>query len=439
MQDISYDFITKINNNYKKNKYNKIIENAIKNVGLNSFCLDSSVINETVNIFNIELPKSKIYNQGSSERCWIYAGINVIKHNIAQNLNIDEENFALSANYLAFLDKLEKANTIYNRIIENNKFDFEKEIKKDYLKYGVYEGGYFEYFRSLVKKYGLVPETVMPDVKNSKNPNSLINLLNDKVKKDVFKLIKLKKENSSFNNLMEIKDKMLDENYNILAKCLGELPLNFDFEYKNKNNEYVKLKNLTPLDFANRYLTIDLNNFVGIANVPMFNKKYNCFYRKEFAESIYNNSYVEFINLPIEILKNLAIKQLKNGLPVYFGCAMRKMTNNDLGIMDSNLYNYKDIFNIELLTKSEALSMYDIDFQHLMLLTGVHIEDNKIIRWKVEDSYGDQVHKNGYYIMNDNFFDDFVLEVIIDKKYLSEEQREILKQKPILFDLSEPF
>ena len=107
--------------------------------------------------------------------------------------------------------------------------------------------------------------------------------------------------------------------------------------------------------------------------------------------------------------------------------------------MDSNLYNYKDIFNIELLTKSEALSMYDIDFQHLMLLTGVHIEDNKIIRWKVEDSYGDQVHKNGYYIMNDNFFDDFVLEVIIDKKYLSEEQREILKQKPILFDLSEPF
>ena len=139
------------------------------------------------------------------------------------------------------------------------------------------------------------------------------------------------------------------------------------------------------------------------------------------------------------ILKDLTIKHLKEGIPVYFGCDMKKMRENDLGIMDSELYNYKDIFNVELLSKEEALSMYDIDFQHVMLFTGVHIENGKSIRWKVEDSYGDKVHKNGYYIMNDDFFEDFVLEVIIDKKYLNKEQLEILNQKPILFDVNEPF
>lgn len=143
--------------------------------------------------------------------------------------------------------------------------------------------------------------------------------------------------------------------------------------------------------------------------------------------------------MPIDDLKDLAIKHLKDGIPVYFGCDMKKMIENELGIMDSDLYNYKDTFNINLLSKEEALSMYDIDFQHVMLITGVHIENDKAIRWTIEDSYGDKVHKDGYYIMNDNFFENFVIEVIIDKKYLSKEQVNILNQKPILLDMTDPF
>ena len=277
----------------------------------------------------------------------------------------------------------------------------------------------------------------MPDVMCSKKSKELTKIISDKVKKDIFKLINLKKEKC--NNLDDIKEEMLKENYNLLAKCLGELPFIFDYEYKNKNGEYIKIVNITPKEFAKKYLTINLNNFIGVANVPMYNKEYNKLYRKNYAENIYKNSYVEFINMPIEVLKDLTIKHLKEGIPVYFGCDMKKMRENDLGIMDSELYNYKDIFNVELLSKEEALSMYDIDFQHVMLFTGVHIENGKSIRWKVEDSYGDKVHKNGYYIMNDDFFEDFVLEVIIDKKYLNKEQLEILNQKPILFDVNEPF
>lgn len=232
---------------------------------------------------------------------------------------------------------------------------------------------------------------------------------------------------------------MLRENYNLLAKYLGELPFTFDYEYKTKDGEYRKINNITPKEFANKYLTIELNDLIGIANIPMYNKEYSKLYRKNYTENVYANSYGEFINFPIKDLKKLAIKHLKDGIPVYFGCDMKKMIENDLGIMDSRLYNYKDTFNIGLLSKEEALSMYGIDFHHVMLITGVHIENEKVIRWKIEDSYGDKVHKDGYYIMNDNFFDDFVIEVIIDKKYLTKKQLEILNQEPILFDATEPF
>ncbi len=438
MKDITVEILTKYSDEYKANPTNKVIENAIKNVGIQKVCLNQDVVNRTYNVFNIELPKSKIYNQKESLRCWIHAGINLIKNNVAHNLNVDENKYALSVNYLSFLDKLEKSNSIYNRIIEKEDFDYEKEIKEHYLQAAVYEGGYFAYFRSLVNKYGIVPECIMKDVEESKNSLTLRILFKEKVKKDIFRLLELKKD-KTIDEIMIEKEKMLSQNYNLLSKCLGELPFEFDYEYKTKDGKYVKIQNITPKEFADKYLTLNLNDFVGIANIPMYNKEYYKLYRKKHIENVFEHSYVDTLNMPIDVLKELAIKQLKDGIPVYFGCDMKKMRDRELGIMDSELYNYQDVFSIDLLTKEESLSTYDIDYQHVMLLTGVHVENNQPIRWKVEDSYGDETHQEGYYIMNDNFFNDFVLEVIIDKQYLSKEELKLLEQEKIAFDMDEPF
>ena len=96
----------------------KIIENGIKNIGIEKFCLDRDIVNKTSRLFNIELTHKKIYNQKDSCLCWIYTGIGLIEDNIAENLKVEECN--LSANYLSFLDKLEKSNTLYNKIIEKD-------------------------------------------------------------------------------------------------------------------------------------------------------------------------------------------------------------------------------------------------------------------------------------------------------------------------------
>lgn len=439
MEQITLAELERFDWEYKDAPNNKLIENAIKHVGIEKFCLNQDVINKTYAVFNIELPKSKIYDQVESERCWIHAGVNLIKNNIAQNLDVEESEYALSVNFLAFLDKLEKSNSLYSRIIENSNFDLVAELAKKYLDAPVYEGGYFEYFRALVNKYGIVPEHVMPDAESSKHSERLTKLFREKVKKDLYKLLGAKSAGATPEQLHSQKERMLSENYGLLSKCLGELPMEFDYEYKNKHGKCVKLVGLTPKSFAQKYLTINLNDLVGIANVPMYNKTYGKLYQKKYTENIYEQSDVKFLNMPIDVLKKLTIKSLKDGMPVYFGCEVKKMRDNDLGIMDSNLYNYRDTFGIDLLTKEEALSMRDITFQHVMLMTGVHLEDGKTVRWKVEDSYGDKVHKDGYYIMNDNFFDEFVIETIVDKKYLSPEQITLLEQEPIQFEADEPF
>ncbi|MBP3707011.1 MAG: hypothetical protein J6J36_00135 [Clostridia bacterium] len=438
MKHISLEQINNFKNMYDKNPTNKIIENAITHNGIQSVCLNEDVVKKAKNVFNIEIPTYRIYDQTGSARCWCYAGINMIKNDISNNLNINPKELDLSINYIIFFDKLEKSNNTYENIISLDNVNYDFLNKENILTNCVDEGGWFEWFVAIVNKYGIVPSIEMPETINSKDSTILTMIFTEKVKKDVIKLIEMKQKNISVDNIRKEKTKMLQENYVILCKVLGEPPTQFNFEYKDKENNYIRIDNLTPIEFKNRFLNINLDDFVAVCHVPMYNKPLNNRYRKKYLQNVIDKSYVNFINVPIEDLKELAIKQLRDGTPVWFASEVKKMRDKERGILDSNLYDYKSVLGIEPLTKEESLNLSDIVLQHAMVFTGVNIKDNKPERWKVEDSYGDKVHKNGFYIMNDNFFSDFVMEVIVHKKYLNKNQLELLEKDPIWFDVNDP-
>ena len=224
-----------------------------------------------------------------------------------------------------------------------------------------------------------------------------------------------------------------------MCKILGEPVTEFNYEYKDKNGEYKRIERLTPIEFKNKFLDLELENFVTIGNMPMYNKEYYKVYKKKYLGNIYKESYVKYLNLPIEDLKDLTIKQLKDNIPVYMGAHILKFRDKKSGILDTRLYNYEDTLNLKTLSKEEALNLYDISMHHVMTFTGVNLINDKPQRWKIEDSYGDKEKVNGYYVMNDNFFDEFVLSVVIDKKYLTEEQLKLLEQDPIEFEIEDPF
>ena len=154
--EIEIKDIKQFSKEYNCNPYNKIIENAITQNGLEDACLNRDIIIENKPVFNIELPNTKRYDQKESWKCWIYAGLNMIKYNMAENLNLDLMNFELSSNYIAFFDKLEKSNNVYENIInltiEKTNLNYIK--KEKILKDCVTEAGFYEWFYSIIKKYG---------------------------------------------------------------------------------------------------------------------------------------------------------------------------------------------------------------------------------------------------------------------------------------------
>lgn len=432
---ISIEEIKMFSKKYNEDTQNKVIEKNITEKGLEAACISGEVIKENERIFNIELPDCKRQDQSESHRCWIYAGLNTLKYNISKNLNIDINELDLSTNYIAFFDRLEKANKAYENAINLNNLDFDYINKENIFRYAGSEGGRWEYFVAIINKHGLVPRNIMPDTFETKNWEKLERVYTEKVVKDVLKLLKLKEKNISIDELRKIKERFIGENYSILSKILGEPKYEFTYEYKDINNEEQKIENITPLQFKEKFLSLKVEDFVSIGNVPMYNKEYYKIYRKKYMGGVGN---AEFLNLPINEIKELVINQLKDSIPVYMGVNITKFRDDKSGVLDTRLYNYKEMLGIESLTKEEALNMYNIRYHHAMIFCGVHLVNNKPIRWKIEDSYGDKEKFNGYYIMNDNYFDEFVINIVIDKKYLNEKQLKGLEQEPIEIEGEEP-
>ena len=241
----------------------------------------------------------------------------------------------------------------------------------------------------------------------------------------------MRNSNASLEEFEDKKKIYLQENYNILSKILGEPITKFTYEYKDKDNKIHMYKDMTPLEFKNKFLTINLEDFVSIANIPMYNKEYYKKYKKKYSKIIKD---VEFLNLPIEELKKFAIEQLKDNLPVWFSMNMDKDRDVVSGILDERIFNLNNVFNLKNMTKEELANVGEISAEHAMVFSGVHLIDDKPIRWKVEDSYGDKSKINGYYVMNNNFFEKYVLQIIVDKKYLSDEQKRLLEQEAIEYD-----
>ena len=189
---ISLEQINEFRNAYSNDKTNKIIENAITKNGLENTCIRREIIIENQPVFNIELPESKRYHQKDSWKCWIFAGLNLIKHNIAKNLNMNVMDLELSNNYIAFFDKLEKSNNVYENIlkIENNNYDYLH--KEHFVEECVSEGGNWELFLAIINKYGIVPYSYMPNAIESENYDKISNIYHEKVKKDIVELIELK-------------------------------------------------------------------------------------------------------------------------------------------------------------------------------------------------------------------------------------------------------
>jgi len=428
---ISMNMLKRYKDTFNRNLHNKIMMDAITKVSVNDVATNrNSLINMNFTFSN-EIKTGKTTSQMKSGRCWIFAGTNTLRVYLMRKLNLEE--FELSQSFPFFFDKLEKSNYFLESIIDTIDEDIRSRIVMWLLAAPVNDGGQWDMFINLVEKYGIVPKGVYPETYNSSNSAVLNRLLTHKLREYASILRKMRKDGKNIPFIRKRKEKMLNEVYRFLAINFGIPPESFNFEYRDKDGKFHRYKNITPQEFYKKFIDLDLRNYVSLINAPMEDKEYNKTYTVKYLGNVKGGKDVLYLNLPVDTLKKLAVKQLKDNEPVWFGCDVGKFSDREKGIMDIELFDYHLVFNTDFKwDKGKRLDYGESRLTHAMVITGVNLVDGKPMRWKVENSWGEDVGKKGYFVMSDKWFDEFLYQVVINKKYIPQKIVKYLDIKPIV-------
>lgn len=414
---------------------------------------------DTFNVFSHRLSQeAKATNQKSSGRCWLFAALNVLRLDVIKRYNLGDD-FEFSQNYLAWHDKLEKSNWFLDNIVRTADEPLDGRITQFLLQSPVQDGGQWDMAVNLIEKYGLVPKNVFPETANSGSTAQINNLLTRKLREWASVLRNMVHlHGASSQKIADAKCDMMVQVYRILSIALGEPNFTFDWSFRDKDKKFISFKNLTPQTFYNDHVKKRVSNMVSLVHDPR--NQYNALYTVEYLGNVVGGRPVLYLNLPIEELKNYALQTLiknfksnsssleaalpnlslgsKNsnessgssveeqdisGSPVWFGCDMGKFVDRVGGVMDIKYFDYGTAFDLSFeLSKSDSLRYGDGAMSHAMAFTGVHLEnEGQPIRWRVENSWGETHGEKGYFTMSDEWFNEHVYQVVVDKDLLSPE------------------
>ncbi len=419
----------------KFNDVDKAVAPAIAKHGIKQASVNNNLARRHNGMYNVTTKRGKITEQKASGRCWMFAALNTARVDTMKKYNLKTVEF--SQNYSLFWDKFERSNYVLDSIIDTVEEDRDSRVVAFLLADPLGDGGQWDMYKEILKKYGAVPKDHMPETFHSSNTRDMGEYLTGMLRFFASELRDEYAKAKDVEKLKEMKEDMLYHIYNILVKALGEPPKEVNFEYYDEDKKYHKLPTMTPVEFFKEAVGWDLDEKVSVINAPTEDKPYGKLYTVKYLGNVSEGEPVKYLNLEIDELRKAAIKALKAGDPVWFGCDVGKMLDRDLGVMDLDAFEFdRTLGYVPNWTKAKRLDYYQSLLTHAMVFTGVNLdEDGKPINWMVENSWGKKSGSKGMYSMSDEWFDVFVYQIMIDKKYLEPEQAkmfdgELIELKP---------
>tara|TARA_Y100000589_G_scaffold155034_1_gene147608 strand:+ start:228 stop:1571 length:1344 start_codon:yes stop_codon:yes gene_type:complete len=423
---ITLDRINELSKKFSEDNHVKVIRNAMIKTDSNELSMNwdtyRKIDHSFSNVITGEMPAT---NQKSSGRCWGFAGLNLFRVYLGRKHNL--KNFEFSQSYFMFWDKLEKANYFLESIIETASEKSNSRIVSHLLSYPLEDGGQWDMWVNLINKYGVLPQSEMSESFSTSQSSQMNKMISNKLREYASELRKSFKNGESLDKIREMKNKMIDEVFKMLSMHIGTPPQKFDWQVRNKDKKFLRFKNLTPQSFFNEHVGLKLDDYVCLINCPMDDKEYNKVYTVEHLGNVVEGRKIRYLNVTSKEMKDASIKSIKEDNPVWFGCDVGKYFHRNLGVMDTNLFDYNSFYGSEFkMDKSQRLEYGQSMMTHAMLFTGVDLDENgHPLKWRVENSWGKKGGNKGYHIMTDDWFDEYNYEVVVHKDFISKELNEI--------------
>lgn len=428
-KEINKEILADFNKNLNEDATNNVLKNSVAQVGIFNASENpeaKTILNPS---FNVTVDTGKVTNQKHSGRCWLFSALNTLRNDFALKNNLKD--FELSQNYLSFWDRLEKSNYFYQDILETAKLPVEDRKVNSLFSNPNGDGGLWQFATNLIRKYGVVPNYVMPETAVSDNTTEFDAILNKMLRKNGIELRQMVQDKATESEIEQRVSDMLSEVYKLCVYSFGVPPTEFELSLHTDNDKLIEENNITPKEFLKRYFDMDISNYADISNAPQANKPYNHVYAVDTDENMVGGETQKFLNLPMERLQELAIQQLKSNTPIWFGNDVLEDSDRNKGYLMGNLYQYDKMFGIDSqMNKTDRLDYQQAEVSHAMTITGVNLVNGQPNRWKVENSWGEDVGEKGYFIMDQKWFEDYVYDVVIDKKFLTKEELAEYEQEP---------
>ncbi len=435
---ITPEVLNQLQGSYTGSAADKALRNAISSGGIQSIALNQEHTQTPDTHFSIEVKSTGISDQQKSGRCWLFTGTNVLRNRAMKTLGM--KNFFFSQVYLFFYDQLEKSNLFLQGIIDTRKKALDDQIVTWLFQHPLSDGGTYTGVADLVTKYGLVPKDVMAETYNSNSTSDFVGHLKRKLREFGITLREKSDAGASEKELQALKVEQLKTVYRLLVMAYGQPPQTFTWAPKKDGKTVGKPKTYTPQQFYREVCGDEdlYADYVMLMNDP--SRPYNQVYEIDYDRHLYDGHNWLYVNLDIEDLKPAAIASLRDSMQMYFSCDVSKFLNRNNGMLDLKNYDYESLLGTSFgMNKKQRIQTFDSGSTHAMTLMAVDLdEENKPTKWKVENSWGSSSGDAGYLLMTDEWFNEFMFRVVVNRKYCSPKILELLKKKPVQLPAWDP-
>ncbi len=455
------------------NRGNRVARNAVTSDNIMKAARNASTLRTYHDTFSVSRPKTgEVTNQRHSGRCWMFSSFNVLRAATMKLLDVDT--FEFSQAFGMFYDKLEKSNSMLENVISLIDKPIDDRALCFVLEEGVGDGGYYPYAMNLVSKWGIVPKDAMPESACSKDSTQMNTQLERLLHRDASILRAMYAEGADETTLRTEKEKMLEEVWRLLAVCLGEPPVRFDFvqsvgknakvdetkiyeqtgddrkddskaaddaDSKNKDDDkprrVLRDRGITPREFAERYVPVDPQDYVELVSIPGETRPFGTAWHIRYMDSVEGAKQLRMLNVDQHTLERAAIASLKAGVPCEMACDVMQEFPRGIedfpGILALDTMDYDALFDVDL--SMERADMYDMresSLTHAMTFQGVELdEQGEPVAWRVENSWGKDACKDGYLVVSADWFRLYGGEVSVRREFVDEQTLRQWDETPV--------